>query len=304
MLKRIILLVLVGGALFSLGNVVFSPRDTPVEARFVPVSRGDVRQVKAITGRLCFADEGYAYAASSGVVEKICVTPGQRVAAGEALLRLDDRAQEAVVSTFLASSAALHLNGTAESAEAHLTMDNAVLRSTSNCTIRQVLVEEGMPVAAGTPVMRLSSQQQEIICVITMVDAQSIEVGQWAWLSSGTEDAGAAKVVNVGENQIDAATGLHVAEVLLEPLQHIDLPEGAALDVEVFLAGSDDVLSLPVEAVTPRGTVWWVNEGRCTEIPAQIVLSDEMRAWVDLPEGLIVALGEFTEGQQVVEARE
>lgn len=304
MLKRIILLVLVGGALFSVGKMIFSPKETPVEARFVSVSRGDVHQVKAITGRLRFADEGYAYAATSGVVEKICVSPGQRVAAGEALLRLDDKSQEAVVSTFLQGGGEIAWDGAAESAEEYLSMDSAVLRSANNCTIRQVLVTEGMPVAAGTPVMRLSSQQQEIVCAVAAVDAQVIDTGQWAWLHIGAEDAGAAKVVSVGDTETAPATGLRIAEVLLEPLQHVELPEGAVVDVEVFLAGSDDVLSLPVEAITSRGTVWWVNEGRCTEIPAQIVLSDEMRAWVDLPEGLSVALGEFTEGQQVVEARE
>ena len=62
------------------------------------------------------------------------------------------------------------------------------------------------------------------------------------------------------------------------------------------------MLALPMEAITDRNTVWWVNKGRCTEIPAEIVLSDEMHAWVNLPEGLLVAIGEFEEGQLVMEA--
>ena len=59
----------------------------------------------------------------------------------------------------------------------------------------------------------------------------------------------------------------------------------------------------PVEAVTERETVWWVSDGRCTEIPAKSVLSDEMNVWVGLPEGLPVAVGEFVEGQRVQEVQ-
>ena len=102
--------------------------------------------------------------------------------------------------------------------------------------------------------------------------------------------------------QTNTATGLLESIITISPAQHIDLPEGANIDIEVYLSGSDNVLALPVEAITPRETVWWVHEGRCTEISAQIVMNDEMYAWVNLPEGLTVAIGEFIEGQHVMEA--
>ena len=99
---------------------------------------------------------------------------------------------------------------------------------------------------------------------------------------------------------MDAVTGVICIPITLLPEKHIDLPEGASVEVDVYIQGSDDVCSLPIEAITERESVWWVNEGRCTEIDVQIVMSDEMRAWVMLPEGLQVAIGEFSDGQRVV----
>jgi hypothetical protein len=103
----------------------------------------------------------------------------------------------------------------------------------------------------------------------------------------------------------DPVTGLVTIEVTLVPEQHIDCPEGAQVDVDIRLAGSDDVMVLPVKAINRQGNVWWVSdEGRCTEISAGIVMMDELHAWVQLPEGLPVAIGELQEGQLVREAAE
>jgi len=92
--------------------------------------------------------------------------------------------------------------------------------------------------------------------------------------------------------------------VTLIPEQALSLPAGVQLDADVLLASGEDVPVLPVEAITDRGTVWRVYDGVCTEIPVEIVLSDEMNAWVRLPEGMQAAIGEFTEGQRVTEAVE
>ena len=110
-----------------------------------------------------------------------------------------------------------------------------------------------------------------------------------------------AAVESVGERKADILTGMEIQEIVLIPEKEIEMAEYAAVDADVYLAGSDDVLSLPLRAITERDTVWWVNEERCTEIPAQIVLHDEMRAWVHLPEGMTVAIGEFKEGQRIKE---
>lgn len=294
------LMIILGTALYVLTRLLASD-DAPVEARIVTVQRGDVHQVVAISGKIAFADETVIYAPANTSVAHILVEPGQRVATGEALMRFTSELTE------VAAAAISHQEVTEKLALTEVVqridpVDDTVLRTEDDCTVRQVLVTENTPVMAGSPLLRTTSNQQEIVCAVSKADVKKIKAGMWAWISAEGEEAGKADVVRVGDLSADPMTGMTSATVTLHPEQHLELPEGAAVDVDIYLAGSDDVLTLPVEAVTADNTVWWVNEGRCTEIPVEIVMTDEILAWVMLPEGIKVAVGEFVEGQRVVEA--
>lgn len=298
------LLALSGTILCTWMMAAWHSADEPVQARFAAVERGDVRQVLALEGRLTYSDPQYIMAKGAGIVTQVCVQKGQRVAAGEALIRFDGSAQEQLASVLAAQTELLSNTIPAQVAEGILPAHQSVIRAQDACTVRQVYVGEDALVTAGTPVALVSSSRQEINCHAAALDAGIISPGMWAWLSSDGEALGTALVESVSEAQADPLTGIPFSEVTLRPEQHIDLPEDAAVDVDIYLAGSDNALSLPLEAITERDTVWWVSDGRCTEIPAQIIMADEMRAWVNLPEGITVALGEFTEGQRITEADE
>lgn len=297
MRKVIFSSVMIGGTLLSaMSMVAWTPYESPIEARIVQVKRGDVHQVVALSGSITYADERILYAQTNGRVEQICAIEGDRVGESEALVRL-----KADPAQWIAASVAATNRGTEEPWPQPL-LDSFVIRADAPCTVREVYVQEQAPVTAGIPVVRVSSHQKEIVCVAASVDADRVQRGMWAWLSKSGTSYGFAEVLSVGEKRIDPNTGLKYAEVRLRPEQHIELLAGEKLNVDVYIAGSDNVMTLPVEAVTERNTVWWVNEGRCTEIPAGIVMTDEMLAWVDLPEGISVAVGEFYEGQPVTEA--
>lgn len=289
-----------GTALCVLLMILCRPREHPVSARFATVERADVHRVIALSGRLAYDGKQYVYAQSSGTVSQVYVKSGQRVGAGEALIRLDSAAQDQLASVWAASAGALSEAVSMPDG----VMTTSVIRAQQPCTVRQVFIVRNMPVTAGTPVAEVSSNEQIIVCQVSGPEEEAVICGMWAWISAAGEELGTAAVEAVGDSEVDPTTGIPFTAVTLRPARHVDLPEGAAIDVDIFLAGSDDVLSLPLEAVTERDTVWWVTEGRCTEIPAQIVMADEMRAWVNLPEGITVAIGEFQEGQRVVEADE
>lgn len=301
--KWSLLMIAITGML-TLGLVAQGKVEAPVEARVVTVQRGDVHQIVAITGRISYADERYIYAQSSGKVEQLCVENGQRLATGEVLARIENTVQEEALSAFIEYADIIADQEIYKHIEEQLLTDNSVIRTDKDCTIRQLLITEDSVISAGMPVARVSSYQQEINCNVVPVDAERIYPGMWAWISNDGTPLGFAEVQSVGNQEVDPLTGWTYLPVVLQPYKHIELPEGTVVDADVFLAGSDDVLSLSVEAITERGTVWWVNDGRCTEIPAEIVMSDEMRAWVNLPEGMVVAIGEFKEGQSIVEADE
>ncbi len=294
--------IVIGITLLLSAYLIGVPQENPVSARIVSVQRGDVHRIAAISGHIAYADESYAYAAVSGVVSRLYIQEGQRVAAGEALIRLSTGEREDVLAAFVASVPDQAAQMASALAEEQLSLQNTVVRAESSCVVRQVLVTENVPVAAGTPVLRLTSNEQRIVCSAVHTDAALINQGMWAWIYAEGEPVGHAEVIGIGEEAVNPITGCVSREVVLMPEQPLDVPEGAIVDVDVYLAGSDDVMTLPLEAVTERQTVWWVHDGRCTEIPAEIVMSDEILAWVRLPEGMQVAIGEFIEGQLIEEA--
>lgn len=236
-------------------------------AQIVTVRRGDVHQVCTLSGCLAYADEAYICAEDESRIARVCVSAGQRVGEGDALIRFEpDGAQDA-----------------------------RVLRAEQAFTVREVYADEDSPVLKGMRLMRITSNRQQIRCAVSAEKASGLRVGMWGWLSVHGEALGFASVTQV----CGTPSASSVMTVLLSPEQPLDLPEGAAVEADIFIAGSDDVLTLPLDAVTKRETVWWVHDEICTEIPAEVVLYDEKNAWVRLPEGLSVAVGEFAEGQRI-----
>jgi len=282
----------------------YSGREASVGAQMARVTLGEVRQIAALTGRVTYQDETLVYAAAPGVVEEVYVREGERVAQGQALFRLDAAGYERVASAWLAAQERLQETDdlpVGSAADVQEILARTVVRAPVNGNVRQLMAVESGAVSAGMPVAVLSSTRREIVCIAAEADARHLTAGMKARLSVDGEELGQAEVTQVGEVTADAATGRMVCRVTLTPEEHIDLPTGAAVEADVLLWGQAGVSVLPVEAVTERGTVWWVCDGRCTEIPAEIVRSDEMHAWVRLPEGLTVAVGEFAQGQRVTE---
>lgn len=276
-----------------------SSGETVTEAEFVRVERADVHQVVPIYGKLVYEDNLIISAQTPGVAAHVCVNAGERVGAQAALVRMETPYNEGVLSALAAGQMNVSEMDGEYLAKQLL---ESVIRAEQACTVRDIYVEEGAAVTAGMPLLRVSSHMQRIVCSAALQDAEKINPGMWAWLTTEGEELCFATVETVGQKTVDALTGLEVQEIVLIPEKEIELSEFSVVDADIYLAGSDDVLSLPLDSITERGTVWWVNEERCTEIPAQIVLRDEMRAWVQLPEGMTVAVGEFIEGQRVREA--
>ena len=284
-----------------IGAVMFGGDwERPAEARIVTVEKGDIRLVAALSGRLAYQDETVAFSVIPGIVDEILVREGERVAKGQALIRLKEDGLERAAAVWAQQE---KLQETASSQDMQRLLQSAVIRSPGNAVVRQVLTAENMPVGAGAAVVTLSSSEQLIVCTAAEADAAKIRMGMDAELYLNGGMIGKAEVAEVSDLAADAMTGRLVSQITLRPDQRLDLPSGAAVEADVLLEEHEYVNILPLEAITDRDTVWWVHEGRCTEIPAEIVLSDEISAWVKLPEGLAAAVGEYGEGQRVKEVQ-
>ena len=103
----------------------------------------------------------------------------------------------------------------------------------------------------------------------------------------------------------DGSSVEHELQNLLNHFYEQIVPEHERMEVEAQITAEyhAQVTTLPLSAITPDETVWWIADGICTEIPAQIVQTDENSAWVSLPEGISVVNGEFDRCQQGVRVR-
>ena len=298
MKKGLLLLIIPLITVLAMLQITAKNEEKPVNAEFVQVKRADVHHLVPIYGQLIYQDEEIITAPLPGTAKQVCVEQGQRVADNAALVRLELQAEDKALIAYRQLYDAFN----AEKPNWDGQLYSKAVRAKRTCTVRDIYIAEGDNVYAGMPIMRVTSNDQCILCNVTPCDAEKISAGMWAWISSEGEQLCLATVESVGETKVDAYTGTLSQKVVLVPEEKIEMPEYTLLDADVYLAGSDDVTALPLYAVTDRDTVWWVSDGRCTEIPAQIVMSDENNAWVCLPEGLTVAVGEFTEGQYVAEA--
>ena len=294
MKKTYVSLMLVAATLLWCSVMLAGNAEPPTPAKIVTTERRDVYQTIGLLGQIGYAEEQIVLAQNTGRIEEICVIPGERLAAGSQLVRYDSAYQDEAVSAY-----ATHLTN-ADAVGVLLTevVSQSIQRASVDCTVREVYVEAGASVAAGTPLMRVSGTGQEIRCVAAATDAKHIKTGMWAWIHDGQERMGYAFVQAVEKWSNDTTAPIEQYIITLQPEQTLALEEGSFVEISVYIAGSNDVVALPLEAVTENETVWWVSDdGRCTEIPAEIVLCDESYAWVNLPEGIQVAVGEFYEGQ-------
>jgi len=293
----------VSAAILLLPGVTMSslPTETPARVELAQVVIGDVEQVLAVTGRLRYESEYAVLAPSAGMVEQVCVKAGDRVEEGQALFRLSSSAQEKALSALLGLQEA---EASAALMQAASLMESMTVRAPAPGAVHQVAVTEHGGITAGMPAVTLSTGRQQVMCSVVMSDAVNVAEGMEARIFLQEELLCSARVSSVGALETDLTTGQTVSQVTLGIEENLELPLGAALDVEIILAAQNDVPVLPVEALDENGEVWWVAEGRCYRTQAGVVMADEMLAWVTLPEGEHVVLSsDVVEGQRVREVK-
>lgn len=295
------------------------PTEAPARVRTVQVSRGSIVQTVLLTGWVRQEQEYAALAPTSGVLAQVYVNQGEAVAADAPLFRLDSSAQEQALSSLLAAQtwpeetdlpaavgevrayAEQQLEARIQAAEGALAL--CTVRAPEDAVVEKVCVNACGAVAAGTPVLLLAGGAQQAVCSAVARDAAKIKSGMQATIASGGETLCGGVVTGVGAAEADPLTGQTVCSVTVRPDQALDLPLGARVDVEITCRRQDGVTVLPVTALTPEETVWWISEGRAWQIPAAVLLDDAASCWVALPEGLEVAASPegLVEGQRVKE---
>lgn len=281
-------------------------RQTPVrQVQTCQVTRGSVEQVLALNGALRYEMEYAAVSPVTGVVDAVYVQPGDRVHAGQALFRLNGQAQAQAVAAALAGGNSLPDIGAGLAAsqlqQAAAQLEALTVRAGADGLVQQVQASPHAGLLAGTAAMLLSGEKQAIVCSAVLRDAEKLRTGMEARVVKDGVYITTARVTSIGPAQVSDSTGQVLCQVTLTPAEDIALPLGAALETEIILQRQQQVTIVPVQALTERNTLWWVADGRSYEVPAQVLLADEVNCWVTLPEGTEVICGgqEPEEGQRV-----
>ncbi len=286
------------------------PTERAARVEMCQVALGSVEQVLAVSGALRYEMEYGAISPVTGVVAQVYVRQGDRVQAGQPLFRLNGEAQAMAVSAALAGQESLPEILPAQLAssqlqEAAATLECLTVRAAADGLVQQVNVTEHGGVMAGSVAMALSGEDQCIQCSVVLRDAEKLHPGLQARIWKDDELLTMATVAEIAPAQVSTTTGQTVCQVKLKPEEMIDLPLGASVEAEVILYGQENVPVLPLQAVSAQDTVWWVCDGRGYEIPAEVVMADEVSCWVNLPEGITVVCGgdEVNQGQRVKEMK-
>lgn len=243
-----------------------------------------------LSGTVAYAQETPVTAQSSGLLSALYVSSGERVTAGQALGRVDVQMQEVSVST------ALSQWPDADTAALATALEQSVLRAPVSGVVDGIAVMEHAPVQAGMITMRIASGVPDILCPAVAADAEKLSCGQVAKITIRGEERGWAQIAEITPITTDSGTTYRVRMTLLDGLT---LPLGGTVKAQIAVEEHRQVPLLPLSALTARETVWWYHDGYCTEIPANIVQTDENQAWVNLPAGLVVLYGEYKEGMRV-----
>lgn len=264
-------------------------RHQATEITVVRVEKGNIRRTVGVTGMVAYTQETPVTAMLSGTVDALYVQEGERVTQGQALARVRGAVPEETVLAMMT-----HLDADAQRVLARA-LSGSILRAPVSGIVQRVATTAFAPVQAGSIPMSIATGAPEIVCLCVPADAEAVRVGQLADISVGGIHRGYATVASIKPVTESSGTA---HRLILSPQDDLTLATGTTVDAQILVEQHTQIPSLPLSAITPEETVWWIADGVCTEIPAQIVQTDEHAAWVNLPEGLIVADGELARCQQ------
>lgn len=320
--SRVLVLLLVTGCVSSAGSPPPPARSVPVRVEPVTVER-IVRPVHAVgvLGAKEVVELGFKV---GGVIARIAVDGGDRVARGDLLAALDLREIEAQVAKArsalakaerdLARARELHADSVvtrtqlqdaetaAEVARADLETAEfnqryASIRAPAAGVVLRRLADPGELVAPGSPVLVLGADTRGTVLRVGLADrdAMRVRLGDSAWV---TLDAQPGRRLRGRVAEVAAAadprSGTYAVEIGVEEAR--GLPSGLVGRVEIRPSSSQEMYLIPVTALVEadgdRATVYTLDENatRARRVPVTVAF----------PEGDRVAVREGLDGVETV----
>ena len=266
---------------------------------------------------------------------------GQPIDQGEALVRLDTTAQEALLTQALEALAQESQRQTVEAAarqalsgqpellalleasgaltreadalalqaqQLETAIRQGTIRAYDEGQVLKALVRQGELVQAGAPVALLASTTQQVRAQAGAQDRRLLHEGMPVRLEKGGVALGQGQIDTLEALVMDTATGLTTAQVTISLREPLALVLGDQVEVIAIAYRVEDVVTVPLAALDEEGQVWQIYEGRAWPVSGQVRAWDDESAWVEgLQEGTSVILSPpagLKSGQRVKEAKQ
>ena len=239
-------------------NININPREV------MTVEKGDLKKTVSTSGYLQPVDEKLLTFNSSGEIEEILIVEGQRVSAGEELLRLDKNQQELNYLKAKNTYALIKINGSeSEIKEQELNLKIAeknladtTIKSPFNGLINSVSVKSGDYVSPGTQVAYIiDDSSYKIEVSVSEIDSLEVEVGQEVIINldafPGRKFSGKVKEIHNYTKNVNGVVTLPVV-VQMDQVDKQFKPGFSAL-LDIVVGKAEGKLLIPVTATLDRG---------------------------------------------------
>ncbi|MFN2362761.1 MAG: efflux RND transporter periplasmic adaptor subunit [Halarsenatibacteraceae bacterium] len=292
--------------IISIGFLIYRNRigggmnnPTHLDVETITVSRGDINRTITASGTLAPVRDRNQSFSQGGTVETVFVEIGDRVSAGDNLIKLKSSQQELNLIQARNAYQSARINGTESEINERRTqleiaeenLEERTMKADISGEIVQLELEAGDEASPGGSVVRILDETSYLVDLnIDEGDSRLVEPGQTAKIEiSAIPD----KIYEGAVTQVKRVTEV-VNNVVVVPAEvkinnsSSDFRPGYSADVEIVVESVEDSIRIPVTAIfTEEGQDYAViidDEGMAESIPVETGLSDGLH--VEIISGL------------------
>ncbi|MFW6301299.1 MAG: efflux RND transporter periplasmic adaptor subunit [Bacillota bacterium] len=280
-----------------LGSGMDNPTHSDVET--MTVRRGDINKTITASGTLAPVRDKSQSFSQGGTVEKVFVEIGDRVSAGDNLIKLKSSQQELNLIQARNAYQSARINGTESEINERRTqleiaeenLEERTMKADISGEIVQLELEAGDEASPGGSVIRILDETSYLVELnIDEGDSRRVESGQSAKIEI---TAVPEKIYEGSVTQVKRVTEV-VNNVVVVPAEvklnesSSDFRPGYSADVEIIVESVENSIRIPVTAIfTEEGQDYAVtidDEGMAESVPVETGLSDGLH--VEIISGL------------------
>ena len=263
-----------------------------VEAETMQVSRGDINRTITASGRLTPVRDRSQSFNLGGTVEEVFVEVGDRVSAGDSLVKLKSSQQELNLIQARTAYQSARINGTESEINERRTqleiaeeeLEDRTMKATISGEVVQLELEVGDEVSAGETVVRILDETGYLVDLnIDEGDSRLVAVDQRAEIEiPAIPDRIYEGVVSQVKRVTEVVNNVVVvpAEVRIDG-NSAEFRPGYSVDVEIIVESVEDVIRVPVTAIFSDGDQSYAvlvdDQGRAEPVPVELGLSDGLQ---------------------------